>query len=82
MRVTCNICKFEASGTCTKKSQSGKPQAIKLTKRRVCETYSEDPMKVFTQFRRKEANRAKMRAAAVRRSTMAAAINAGGPRNG
>jgi hypothetical protein len=74
MRVTCNLCKFESAGACTKKLQGGQPKKIKLTKRRTCGVFQEDPMKVFTAFRKKEAHRAKMREASVRRAKVAAVL--------
>jgi hypothetical protein len=74
MRVTCNFCKFEVAGACTKKKQDGKPKKIKLTKRRTCKVYVEDPMKVFTAFRKKEANRAKLKQTQLRQAKIAAAI--------
>jgi hypothetical protein len=74
MRVTCNLCKFEAAGACEKKRRGGHPQKVQLTKRRTCNMYDEDPMKVFTSFRKKEANRAKMRQVELRRAKIAASI--------
>jgi hypothetical protein len=58
MRVTCKLCQFEKEGACTKKRQGGKPKKIKLSKRRTCNIYEEDAMKVFSQFRKREAHRA------------------------
>jgi hypothetical protein len=76
MRVTCNLCKFETAGACEKKRKGGHPQKIQLTKRRTCGIYVEDPMKVFTSFRKREANRAKMRQVELRRAKIAANIAA------
>lgn len=76
MKVTCKLCKFESKGACLKKKQGGQPKKIKLTKRRNCGLFQEDTMKVFTEFRKKEANKVKMRQVAVRRARMAAAIKA------
>lgn len=72
MRVTCKICQFEKNGACIKKRQGGKPKKIQLTKRRTCKVYEEDTMKVFTQFRKKEAHRAALRQQELKRSQMAA----------
>ena len=74
MRVTCRLCKFESAGACTKKRKSGKPQKVKLTKRRTCGIYVEDPMKVFTDFRKREAHRTKLREQAIKRARIDAVI--------
>ena len=70
MRVTCNLCKFESAGTCSKKRQA----KVELTKRRTCSSYQEEPMKVFTQFRKKEKHRANIKRQEMRRAKLAAAI--------
>lgn len=74
MRVTCSLCKFESEGTCTKKSRSGKAPRVKLTKRRTCGVYVEDPMKVFTDFRKREAHRTKLREQGIKRARIEAII--------
>ena len=40
-----------------KKKQSGKPIKIKLNKPRTCDKYSEDPLRVMADFRKRERHR-------------------------
>ena len=75
MRVTCSLCKFESQGACTKKRRAGKDQKVKLTKRRTCGIYVEDPMKVFIDFRKREAHRSKIREQAIKRARVEAVVN-------
>lgn len=74
MRVTCKLCKYESAGGCVKKRKAGQNQKVKLTKRRTCGIYVEDPMKVFTAFRKSEAHRSKMREQAIRRARIDAVV--------
>ena len=75
MRVTCKLCQFEKAGACIKKRQGGKPKKIKLSKRRTCNRYEEDAIKVFSQFRKREAHRAALRQQELRRAQLASGMN-------
>lgn len=74
MRVQCCLCVFEKDGFCLKKKKRGNPIKIKPTKRRTCDLYSEDGMRVFSKFRAKEAHNASVKRQALRRAQLAKAI--------
>ena len=74
MKVRCHLCKFEDNGFCNKKKRANKPVKIKLNKARSCSLYSEDPMKVLAQYRKREAHKAELKRQELRRVQLVQAI--------
>lgn len=61
MRVQCCLCEHEEGGFCFKKKRGGKPIKIKSGKRRTCVSYSEEAVRVLTDFRKRETHKATLR---------------------
>jgi len=74
MKVKCCLCEFEKAGFCLKKKKRGKPIKIKTSKGRTCDKYSEDGMRVFSQYRKKEAHKAGIQQQTLKRAQLARAI--------
>lgn len=54
MSVKCKFCVFESGGLCTKKTRKGSPTSIKVNKKRNCDLYQEDPVRVLTDYRARQ----------------------------
>ncbi len=74
MKVQCSLCEFEVGGFCVKKKRRGKPIKIKTNKKRICDKYTEDGMRVFGQYRKKEAHKAGVHRQLLRRAQLAHAV--------
>lgn len=74
MRVQCCLCEYEDAGFCTKKKRVGRPIKIKPNKRRTCVAYSEEAIRVLTQYRKREAHRAALQKANLRQAQAARAF--------
>lgn len=74
MRVQCCLCEHEEAGFCTQNKRGGKFIKIKPNKRRTCVKYSEEAVRVLTQYRKREAHRAAIQKATFRRAQMAKAF--------
>ena len=61
MRVQCCFCEYEEDGFCSKKKRGGKPTKIKTNKRRTCTSYSEEAVRVLSDYRKKERHKATLR---------------------
>lgn len=68
MRVQCRFCENESAGFCSKKKQGGKPKKIKLRKRRSCDKYKEDALRVLDDYRKREAHKAIIKAQYLRQA--------------
>ena len=75
MKVKCSLCEFEDNGFCTKKVRGGKPASIKPNKRRNCDLYSEDALRVLGEFRKHEAHKAELKRQELRRAKFEAVLN-------
>ena len=74
MKVRCKLCEFESNGRCLKKKRGGQPIAIKVNKPRNCDLYSEDALKVLSQYRKREAHKAELQRQEMRRAKFAATL--------
>ena len=74
MRVQCCLCEYEDAGFCTKKKRAGRPVKIKPSKRRTCASYSEEAVRVLTQYRKREAHRAALQRQVFQRAQVAWAV--------
>lgn len=57
MKVQCRLCEHEKNSFCSKKKQGGVFKKIKANKRRTCKVYSEDPLLVLGEYRKREAHK-------------------------
>ncbi len=75
MKVRCFLCAHEKDGFCQKKKTSSKPTKIRLNKPRSCELYSEDPLRVLADYRKKELHKKKVQMIQNRNNQLAEAIS-------
>lgn len=75
MKVQCSLCEFEIDGFCSKKKKNSQPVKIKLNKRRTCGIYSEDVVRVLSEYRKKERHRANLKKITMKRAKVQAAVN-------
>ena len=54
MKVKCKFCKFEKDGVCLKKKGGAGLSKVKLNKPRSCSLYTEEAIKVISDYRKKE----------------------------
>ncbi len=57
LKVRCKMCEHEVNGYCQKKRQATKPVKVRLNKPRSCSLYSEDALRVLTDYRKREAHK-------------------------
>jgi hypothetical protein len=57
--IRCRFCVNELNGACGKKSKGGRPQKIELNKKRNCDLYKEDTMKMIEDSMREKLAAAK-----------------------
>ena len=60
-RVRCKFCSHEKGGLCTKKTTRGFSPKVRVNKPRSCDLYSEDALRVLSDFRKREAHKGKLR---------------------